>query len=430
MKGIIFSLIFALLGGCATHHQNHNGENPGQDSVGLKYAIYGKLEKKDDGYVFTEFSEGYVASEPWVRLTDMKPMWSTQKEDCLTGIVELTNKKVTCKTEDESLFRTKGADFTVKKTTGYVVLSALSFGLWATMPPGAVEFDQGKYLSSVKEAKKKLIDTYKPLGASYLMYVNEYNAEMIRFNELYENVVSGYKANAVPTINLRDESGLFDKDASTFKNYISVSKNKIPSRNDVDRVDAKTIDNLVLLAENRNSILVKKLREATSTLSVNCNDRGIANVNYTIKCPKKVTSSSIGFVVDVVVESISYRNVLPKYISEEDEFISLLLKDKIFYLSNKTKSYITVDSISFYHNGKIATSSKLGSELAPSSEAKLISMNSLPIDQNAIDFRNLTKAGASRTKIDYGVAVKYRIINTNKENTLFKTKKYQLSSLL
>jgi len=298
------------------------------------------------------------------------------------------------------------------------------------MPPGAVEFDQGKYLSSVKEAEKKLIDTYENVGQSYLMYLDEYNTEMTRFDGLYEKIVSGYKANVAPKINLRDDSGLFNNDASAFKSNISVVKNRLLSRSGVDRVEANTIDSLILLAKNRNSITAGKLRKAATTLSVTCENRNFANVNYTIKCPEEVNSSATEFGVDVVIESISYRNVLPKYISEEDEFVGLIFKDGKFYLKNKTKNYITVDSISFYHNDKIASSSKIGLELAPLSESKLISLNSLPLDKNAIAFSNVTKASASRTKIDYGVAVKYKITKMNKENTLFKTKEYRLSDLI
>ena len=430
MRGIIISFLVVFLGGCATHQQNIDGNNPSQDSNNRKHFIYGKLENNSEGYAFTQFSESYVKAEPWVRLPDMKPMWNTQKEDCLTGIVEITNKDVTCKTGDERLFRTKGTDFTAKKTTGYVFLSALSFGLWATMPPGAVEFDRNDYQSSVKEAEKKLIDAYKTFGQGYLKYLNEYDNDMRDFNELYDNIVSGYKSNVIPKINIRDDSGIFDGDASSFRNKISVSKNNIISRNGFDRVEAKTIDNLVLLAKDRNSTATEKLRTATSALSVTCNNRKFSNFNYIIKCPEVVDSSSTEFRVDVVIESFSYRNVLPKYISEEDEFVSLILKDGGFYLTNKTKSYITVDSLSFYHNGKIATSSKIGGELAPLSEAQLVSLNRLPVDQNAIAFNNVTKADALRTKIEYGVAVKYRIVNTNRENTLFKTSEYLLYDLI
>ncbi|PIE40634.1 MAG: hypothetical protein CSA49_07440 [Gammaproteobacteria bacterium] len=434
MKGATFLLIFVLLSvsGCTTNSQNDRSKistpdslNSAHDSINLEHKIYGKLEKQGDGYFFTEFSETYRANQPWVRLTDMKPMWDTSKEDCLTGIVEITNKDITCKTGNEKLFRTKGTDFTVKKTAGYVFFSVLSLGAGAPMPPGAVKFNWKKYLSSTKEAKSRLVD-------NHLTLMNEYNAEMSKFNQIYNKVAHNYKnaANPTPNINLHDKSGLFGNNASAFKNYISVSKNIIPSKDDVGYLQAKTMDNLVLLVKNRNSQILKKLNQATSTLSVTCRNREMADVNYRIKCPKNVASSEAKFKVNVFVDSISYKDVQPKSFRAKDSHIELILKNGLFYLTNKTKSYVTVDSISFYHNGKIATSSRLKSELAPLSESSLTSINSLPIDRRAIEFRNLTKTKASKTKIEYGVALKYRVVNTNKENTLFKTRNYQLLSLL
>jgi hypothetical protein len=419
------------VGGCATNHQS---DNAWRDSVDLKYAIYGKLEKQDDGYHFTEFSEGYVETQPWVRLTDMKPMWNTQKEDCVTGIPELTSKDVTCKTHDEKFFRSKGTDFTVKKTVGWAVFSALSLGVAAAMPPAAVEFNQREYLSAVREATNKLNSVYEPLGQNYLAYLNEYNAEMTSLYELYEKVESDYIEKDIPiptpVVNLRDESGLFGGNVSGFKKRIAISKNAIPSKDNFDDVGSSAIDDLVSLTRDRNSIIASKLRNAESTLWITCSDRWFARVHYTITCPKKVNISSAEFEVDVVVESMSYRNILPKSISEEDESIRVVLRDEMFYLQNKTSSFITVDSISFYHNGKIATVHKLEGEWAPSSEGKLISLSRFPIATEAIGFSNITKSIALSTKVEFGVALKYRIINRNIEKTLFKTNKYQLMNLL
>lgn len=426
MKRVVVPLLLAVLAGCAS--QPHTGDNAGWATSNHSYSIYGKLEKTNSGYRFTEYAEDYTKNEPWVRLSDMRPMWNIETEHCLGGLA--AKEDVICKSQNELLFRSKKLDFTPRKTAAYAVMSVLSVGLWTALPPAAVEFNRRAYASAINEATQKLDEAYKPLGQSYVEYLDEYNAAMLAFHKAYDETASSYRADAKPVIRVRDNSGLFKWDASIFSHNVIVSENRLLSRKDLGYLNAKGIDSLLILVQDRNAAATQKLQEASSTLTVSCRNMGVFQMSYTLNCPEQIKASATEFNVEVVVQSVSYKNVLPKHIHEEDNFVSVTLRDGEFYLSNKSESYINIDSISFYHNGKIATSSNLGRELAPLSEVKLMSLDRLSIDRDAIAFDNMTKTKALNTKLTYGIALKYKVTNTNKENTLFKTREYRLYDLI
>lgn len=432
MIRIFFFVTFMLLGGCATQHQHD--QNSDQNLSLPAYLVYGKLEETAEGYMFTEFSEGFTQTEPWVRLADMKPMWNTEQEDCSTGLADIPSEDdtLTCKTEDETLFRDKVVDFTVGKTAKYLFGSAISYGLIATMPPAAVKFDEDKYQSAVNEAEKSLIETFKPLSESYRQYLENYSTDMVQFDQQYEEIVSSYyRANVVPNIDLLDESGLFDGHASDFKYDVKTSGNSLILRRDIEQISATTLYDFIESAQKRSLDSIEALRKATATLVVTCGNRNLAYyLSYKVSCEEEVDSSRTDFDVKVVIKSISYKDVMPDYIFEEDENVSLVFKKDRFYLTNKSDSYITVDSLSFYHNGSIATSSDRDFEFAPQSEAELMPIAKLPLDKSSIEFANITRTSASQLKIKYGVAIKYRVVNTNKEITLYRTRAYPLLDLI
>ena len=432
MIRIFFFVTLMLLGGCATQHQHD--QNSDQNLSLPPYLVYGRLEETAEGYMFTEFSEGFTQAEPWVRLADMKPMWNTEQEDCLAGPVKITNPdhENICKTQNASLFRDKAMDFNAKKAMGYLVFSTFSLGIGAALVPAVVKFDKGKYQSAVNEAEKSLIETFKPLSESYRQYLANYSTDMVQFDQQYEEIVSSYYlANVVPNIDLLDESGLFDGHASDFKYDVKTSGNSLIPRSDIEQISATTLYDFIESAQKRSLDSIEALRKATATLVVTCENRNLAYyLSYKVSCEEEVDSSRTDFDVKVVIKSISYKDVMPDYIFEEDENVSLVFKKDRFYLTNKSDSYITVDSLSFYHNGSIATSSDRDFEFAPQSEAELMPIAKLPLDKSSIEFANITRTSASKLKIKYGVAVKYRVTNTNKEITLYRTRAYPLLDLI
>ena len=430
MKKLIILTFVILLAGCASAPGDSNYLN-GKSSTHFGHPIYGKLLNIDGKYVFKEFSTGYDSrynkDEPWVRLNDMNPMWSTEKEDCMTGF---TFEEDECTTENEVLFRKKSTDFTGEKTTRYLAYTVFSLGLASTNVPAAVEFDEKKYKSAIKNAENDLNDKYGSSENSYEYLLEEYDNDKKYYEEKSKMLIEDRSSTASPVFNIRDDSGLFETNPTVFEKLVSTSRDyrDLYSKRKYHR--SKSLINLVEQVKNENSIKLRKLEVWASTLSVRCNANGIDNVNYRIECPDDISSSTEAFDVYVVVDSVDYDKVLPAQMYEENEHVSLSFKNNYFYLVNKTGSYISLDRLSFYHNGKIATLSNLRVELPPHAESVLMSIERLPIDYDAVRFRNITKSSVDGISIEYGVALKYRVVNSNSDNTLFKTRNYKLKDLI
>lgn len=432
MKRIIIFLAICAFGlaGCTTNTAKNVQIETTQK---LEHHLYGKLEKGAQGYSFTMFSENYNRNEPWVRLGDFQPMWSTKKEWCTIGI-EFNQLSKPCRSENPTLFREKGTDFTLKRTAGYAVLSVLSFGLLATMPPGSVEFDQDKYFQAVNQANRKLHKRFEGLGVSHTSYhdlLHEYDSAMSNFEATHKIKSSDYKAKVPkPIISLSDKSGLFNGTEETFQKFVAVNRNRISGIDSVIKKQAVTLDNLVLIAEERNKQALSELSKKTSNLLVSCRNNALREVKYTLKCPQTVLSSENSFNIQAVVHSIDYKKVIPTEFTAEDNTLELNMKSGSINVINKTDSFVSIDSLSFYHNGKIASQYKLGSELPPESEKDIIRINSLPVDWEHISFTDVTKGSANSKKIEYGFAVKYKIVDTNREKTLLKKSTYKLLDLI
>ncbi|WP_250654696.1 hypothetical protein [Alkalimarinus coralli] len=435
MKTSIHVLLLSLLiVGCNSNSSigDSRDREPNREAGKYEYQLYGKLEKLNDGYSFTEFSELYEGSDPWVRLSDLRPMWNVHDEDCLAG-VDVAGLNRQCSSEDERLFRVSQVDFTPKKSAGYAVLSVFTLGMGLASPPAAVKFDREKFGEAVKQAEEKLNSLGKAFGYNYRDVLRDYNSEKVEFDRIYENKTKSYKVNAVPNIKLIDQSGLFDKNSRDFENHISVKKNILTQSNRVKALGAKEISNLLYLVKNQNKLLLADLGDSVSTLNVSCTEGVYLYADYQLKCPKQISASMDAFDVQVFVKAMSYQNVLPRSFLAEDEQVSIYLKDGKFIISNKSKNYITIDSLSFYHNGKIATLAELDHELAPfskSTQHSAISVQNLSLDKKAIYFSGVTQDIAKNTDVEYGIAAKYRIINMDKENTLFRSQTFTLLELI
>lgn len=428
MKKITILLMICVISltGCTTNTTSNIQVKGSQE---LKHHLYGKLEANNDSYIFTEFSEHYNNNEPWVRLTDFQPMWNIGKESCLTGIVELTNRSATCQSESLKLFREKGTDFTVKRTSGYILLSVFSLGLWATMPPGSVEFNHGKYLKAVEQANRKLHETSNGNNSEHEALLLKYDEAMSNFERSYKIISSEYqKKSAQPLISMNDQSGLFKGTSDTFQKFISVKRNNIIELE--TNLQSSSLENLVFITENRNQKAINELIKKSENFFVNCKGNSLKGVKYTLKCPQTVLSSESKFTVEAVIHSIDYKRVIPNNFNESDQNLTINMRSGIINIVNKTDNFVSIDSLSFYHNGNIASEYKMNYELPPGSEKDILSINSMPIVWKFLSFYDVTRNSANIKKIEYGFAVKYTISDTNKEKTFFKRNTYRLIDLI
>ncbi|MBZ9612699.1 hypothetical protein [Rheinheimera maricola] len=91
----------------------------------------------------------------------------------------------------------------------------------------------------------------------------------------------------------------------------------------------------------------------------------------------------------------------------------------VMTLTNLTDSYVTIDSLSLYVGDEIKNLSNLNLSLPPRSINKDIMLHKYSIYSRK-SFNNIRKADLVKS-INIGMAIKYKVVDTNVEKTLFKT---------
>src|SRR5690606_32186929 len=89
-----------------------------QQVAEVNHELFGLLEKQGSTYSFTRISE-QAGEGPWVRLSDMQPQWSLERESCHVGW--LAEGELACHTDDESLFREKSVELTPGRILGHIL---------------------------------------------------------------------------------------------------------------------------------------------------------------------------------------------------------------------------------------------------------------------------------------------------------------------
>lgn len=157
------------------------------------------------------------------------------------------------------------------------------------------------------------------------------------------------------------------------------------------------------------------------------------SLNYHCKAPSKIKyelGKKIAIKADVIIDSLNFYGISPKSFEMSDKNLNVKFEHVNGSLipgrfSNKSRDYVLVDSVTTYNKGKVYTQSPVNLELAPMVAKKY------SVEQNLdFDFKDITKDKAKKIFVEYGHALKYKIINTNIEKTIFNTKKYRLIDLL
>jgi len=119
----------------------------------------------------------------------------------------------------------------------------------------------------------------------------------------------------------------------------------------------------------------------------------------------------------------------PKELRLSDQAVDVILANGGITVANKTQHYISVDSISYYYNGRVVSQS-LSEEIAPLSSRRVLNVSDLPIEKQRLAFRDVTKTEAQKTLVEFGLASKYRVVDLNREKTLLSINNYPLYELL
>ncbi|WP_456485093.1 hypothetical protein [Hydrogenimonas sp.] len=151
-------------------------------------------------------------------------------------------------------------------------------------------------------------------------------------------------------------------------------------------------------------------------------------ISRTPEKPAKVTLTSI-------VRSADLIYMLPRHTQLKDSNIETdFVPSNTFgfveaIAANKTKSFVTLKTLTIYYHNKVYTLANLNREIAP--ESVTLPGNShyqlLPGNwRDVATFENMTLPKVERISIDYGYALKYRIEKTNLDRSIYRTDTYRL----
>lgn len=271
---------------------------------------------------------------------------------------------------------------------------------------------------------------------AYLDYTN--NANLISFNYTYidksglapkkMNFTGDYKVvlNSLPTKEAL--SSLVNQAEFSMENYSAeIVKKK------------EMIDQRFISKSNEYSKLLKQQFSVykiagSDTLMFKHND--YISFNATLKGPSEIpnTGKKVTINIPIEIKSAQLKNMIPNVYTLSDSNFAMQLKPNPNLtinssMMNKTKSFVTVKSITGYYQGDVLNVTNLDKELSPeagtvqSGETYHLFSNKMQMNTN---FEDITEAKANNIKIDYGYAVKYRMNDTNIEKSIYNTKKFSL----
>ena len=174
---------------------------------------------------------------------------------------------------------------------------------------------------------------------------------------------------------------------------------------------------------------------------------------YTLRCfgiiPKKYAKIKISYNnqnytppqkinIPIIVDSCDLSNPYPSNFLVKDE--NLLVKvmsldwERIkLLIENKTTSYVKILSITLYYHDKVLNVSNLNIEVPPQSLKEDVYIPTIGFDlfpEKVKEFKKITKDNLNSHIFTFGLAVKYNIVATNVEKTLYKVNTYNLATIL
>jgi len=184
--------------------------------------------------------------------------------------------------------------------------------------------------------------------------------------------------------------------------------------------------------ENYVADFQSRLKNQTNDVGIACQFTNVGNFQFSAECPYRIevdiTKPETRVRVPVVITGRNFSNVFPSSFAARDDRISVLVNGTEINIENLTGQFLSVDTISIYYKGKIeSVSSKL--ELPPRS-SKDIALSGYSQTLARAVVKNLTREVAKSESVKFGVALKYRVIDTNIEKTLFREKTYPLADIV
>ena len=466
-KLIFYAAVTAvvILGGCGGGGPQPQSANSNIGLGGGYTVAYAYLE---DGEKLTKISTDYVApkdDEEVVKINSrgFYPNYNVPKESqsCIYSAVISNDKE-----KNTDKYRYCHSNFVVSTMGGKAIdiftnalMTVSSAGLNAATGTvtRTMEFDREKFLDSVKENsldryRKRLIEAYSLAERKKREVESLYDSMFKEYRDKMNNVLVTYK-----TV---DRSGLAPKGYEIEEMYtleLNMPQRKrfdytkelsfVATPSDFDSKLAKAVEEIELksakdkeqyrkyLADNFKSFRLKGPKELEKRYNDNITFHAVAEAPEFVDVPKDSKRT-----VEVVyaVEYADLTNMFPKEYTLEDSNMEAKFypaaKGYVVTVigANKTRSFITLKSITMYYGGSVNNISNANREIAPESVTLASNSGYNLISPKIADLAHIERATLNSIKgkkVNYGYALKYRVEKTNVDKSMYDTSGYSLLSI-
>lgn len=426
--------------------------------------LYGELQKVDGKYVYSSISDNaggnYAANiESMTKAGAVRP-----SSGCMNFIFGLAGD---CYNTDD--FYKSHFDFGAT-LMGYGATMGLMpvFTLFGVFGNKDV-FDAEAFTKACQEATinsgvnvQQAIDKYddylKTANQLTSKYIDYGNTSYSKLDDKYLSKYNIFYDSLRLNPKLIDDSG-FNKDENllnALNRQVKITKNPLPSRpltsktyysrfsSEPSKIFS-TLDGLITSAQAQFEADLSKLNKDVAQYEeelktgtkdvkiVHSSQVKVGEYTIDISVPETVEySNNVGIPVRYVIKSKDFHSVFPRY-SNEDNNIKVVSDGKDLRIVNKTKGFVQIKTVSVYYNNDISTFSFPNAlELAPEATKTGLSLADLCNGKVASDaeYPEMTAATAKKVTLNYGLAVKYSIIDQNIDKTLYSNSSYNLYKVL
>ncbi len=394
----------------------------------LGSTLYSKINRNASGLRFLSIEERPGGEyTPYIRLNDLRPMFSTKSVTCVTGELGKINKNLGERCLPNPLiYREKtvnGGDFVLTGVGNVLTLGGLAGPKGKPLGVGRYSytsfFDYENYQKDIMALDQvadscQLISLYDEKKKSFQSQISHYKSD---------------KDSISIKLVVDDRSGFYSGSGEEFLPKINITTNDINNFSALNISDS-TENNYL----NRLEIAIEDFLDTEKRkfyYNVKCQNGMLNGFNYQFDCKDRIDAGMFtdSYLAKVKIYSKKFTKCIPDYYFS-DKNISGNINRHQFNIENNTEFFVTVESLSIYYRDTIFTSKDVFLELPPNSQKNNLYLSFFEELLNFAQFSNLIKDDAENTFVNFGVAIKYKIINENIEKTLFQNKKFRLIDLL
>lgn len=391
-KALLVAATSLTLVGCASQNSIGNTDPSTTFEEESSGSIYAKLEKTENGYEFTRFTLGHALSEgPWVSILNDAPIWDTTSEECLKGIAK---PELKCHTADSTLFRME-TSMTGGQAAQWGMLSVLTAGLWLTMPPGRVAFDEEQFKQSYNEAFEKLSSDirYNPKNL-----VQEAKLNMARLKQMKDSINYNVRISNDTGFALPDPSSRGITLETAFR------RTKLTEYGDSSFL-YKQLDRISVAATTHENL--------EDIFKVTCYPgSGYSSFELDVDCGEleyNTATNKMDAQINIEVLGKKNINLYPKNLLGKDNVFEVQADGLFVTFTNNSSSYMNLKNFSFYNNGRIYTKTWSARESLPPHSEQRYRLDKLISGRNKVEYMRSAKSEDQLVDITYKIAAAYTV---------------------